>query len=192
MTARLENKLAALSKLVEIAAAINSSLDPDDVLPNILDVAQATMDAAAVSVALVDKITNELVYVIATGPYGERVRQNVRLKMGQGIGGWVAQQGRSLVLTDVANDPRFNRAAAEKSGLIPRSMVCVPMRVQGKVTGILQAIDPRNKPVFDEDDGGFFEAFASLAATAISNAQMHKALLKQQSEQQEREFARQA
>ena len=191
MTASLEKKLAAFSNLIEIAAAINSSLDPDDVLPNILDVAQRTMDAVAVSVALVDDTTHELVYVIATGRYGERVKQSVRLKIGQGIGGWVAQHGQSLVLADVANDPRFNRAAAEKSGLIPRSMICVPMRVQGKVIGILQAIDPRNKPVFDQDDGGFFEAFASLAATAISNAQMHKALLKQQSEQQEREFARQ-
>ena len=191
MTARLEKRLSALSKLVEIAATINSSLDPDDVLPRILDVAQETMDAGAASVALTDHVTQELVYVIATGPYGERVRQNIRLKTGQGIAGWVAQHGQSLVLTDVANDPRFNRAAAEKSGFIPRSMVCVPMRLQGKVIGILQAIDPRNKPVFDPDDGEFFEAFASFAATALSNAQMHKALLKQQSEQQEREFARQ-
>ena len=191
MIARLEKKLAAFSNLVEIAAAINSSLDPDNVLPNILDVAQRAMDATAASVALVDEATQELVYVIATGRYGERVKQNVRLKLGQGIGGWVAQQGQSLVLTDVANDPRFNRVAAEKSGMIPRSMVCVPMRAQGKVIGILQAIDPRNKPVFNQDDGEFFQAFASLAATAINNAQMHKALMKQQSEQQERAFARQ-
>ncbi|MFA6564079.1 MAG: GAF domain-containing SpoIIE family protein phosphatase [Verrucomicrobiia bacterium] len=191
MTASIEKKLAAFSNLIEIAAAINSSLDPDDVLPNILDVAQRTMDATAASVALVDKATQELVYVIATGHYGERVKQNVRLKPGTGIAGWVAQHGQSQVITDVANDPRFNRAAAEKAGVIPRSMVCVPMRVQGKVIGILQAIDPRNKPVFDTDDGEFFDAFASLAATAISNAQMHKALLKQQSEKQERDFARQ-
>ncbi len=191
MTARLEKKLAAYSKLVEIAATINASLDPDDVVPSILDVAQKTMDAAAASVALVDDATNELVYIIATGPYGERVRQNIRLKIGQGIAGWVAQHGKPLVLTDVANDPRFNRAAAEKSGTIPRSMVCVPMRVQGKIIGILQAIDPWNKPVFDPDDGEFLEAFASLAATAVSNAHLHKALMKQQSEQQERDFARQ-
>jgi sigma-B regulation protein RsbU (phosphoserine phosphatase) len=191
MTARLEKKLAAFSKLIEIAATINSSLDPDAVLPNILDVAQSTMDAAAVSVALVDNATQELVYVITTGRYGERVKQNVRLKLGQGIGGWVAQHGQSLVIADVPSDPRFNRAAAEKSGLIPRSMVCVPMRVQGRVIGILQAIDPRHKQAFEPDDGEFYEAFASLAATAISNAQMHKALLKQETERHEREFARQ-
>lgn len=191
MTTQPEKKTSAFSNLVEIAAAINSGLDPDDVLPNILDLAQRTMDATATSVALVDNATQELVYVIATGKYGERVKQDIRLKPGHGIAGWVAQHGQSLVINDVANDPRFNRAAAEKAGLIPRSMICVPMRVQGKVIGILQAIDPRHKPAFDQDDGEFFEGFASLAATAISNAQMHKALLKQQSEQQERNFARQ-
>ncbi|MBI5820144.1 MAG: SpoIIE family protein phosphatase [Verrucomicrobia bacterium] len=191
MTTQPEKKTSAFSNLVEIAAAINSGLDPDDVLPNILDLAQRTMDATATSVALVDNATQELVYVIATGKYGERVKQNIRLKPGHGIAGWVAQNNQALVINDVINDPRFNRAAAEKAGLIPRSMICVPMRVRGKVIGILQAIDPRHKPAFDQDDGEFFEGFASLAATAISNAQMHKALLKQQSEQQERNFARQ-
>lgn len=191
MTTQPEKTASAFSNLVEIAAAINSGLDPDDVLPNILDLAQRTMDATATSVALVDDATQELVYVIATGKYGERVKQNVRLKPGHGIAGWVAQNNKSLVINDVINDPRFNRAAAEKAGLIPRSMICVPMRVRGKVIGILQAIDPRHKQAFDQNDGEFFEGFASLAATAISNAQMHKALLKQQSEQQERDFARQ-
>jgi len=93
MTACLEKKLAAFSNLIEIAAAINSSLDPDDVLPNILDVAQRTMDATAASVALVDNATQELVYVIATGKYGERVKQTGRLKTGTGIAGGVAQHG---------------------------------------------------------------------------------------------------
>ncbi len=191
MTTQPEKTASAFSNLVEIAAAINSGLDPDDVLPNILDLAQRTMDATATSVALVDDATQELVYVIATGKYGERVKQNVRLKPGHGIAGWVAQNNKSLVINDVINDPRFNRAAAEKAGLIPRSMICVPMRVRGKVIGSLQSIDPRHKQAFDQNDGEFFEGFASLAATAISNAQMHKALLKQQSEQQERDFARQ-
>ncbi len=191
MNDTLEKKLAAFSKLVEMAAAINASLDPDDVLPSILDVAQHTMDAAAASVALVDDATQELVYILATGSHGERVRQSVRLKMGEGIAGWVACHGESLVLADVVNDPRFNRAAAERAGIIPRSMICVPMRMQGKIIGVLQALDPLHKPCFDQDDGTFFDAFASFAATAITNAQLHKALLRQQSEQQEREFARQ-
>ncbi len=192
MTSRLEQKLASFSNLVEIAAAINSSLDPDDVLPNILTMAQHVMDAAAASVALVDEATGELVYVVATGEHGQKVKEGIRLKVGpNSIAGWVAQNDRPLVIADVPKDPRFNLAAAQKIGLIPRTMVCVPMRARGKVIGILQAIDALHKDVFDRDDGDFFLAFANLAATAIQNARLHKAALKQQRQTQERDIARQ-
>ncbi len=192
MSSHMEQKLAAFSNLVEIAAAINSSLDPDDVLPNILNMAQRVMNAAAASVAIVDEATGELVYAVATGEHGQKVKEGIRLKIGpNSIAGWVAQNGQPLVLTDVANDPRFNLAAAKNIGMIPRTMVCVPMKARGNVIGILQAIDSRHKEVFDQDDGEFFLAFANLAATAIQNARLHKAALKQQRQSQEREIARQ-
>lgn len=192
MSSPVEKKLAAFSSLIEVAAAINASLEPDDVLPSIMAMALRVMDAEAGSVALMDEATNDLVYVVATGEFGERVKAGIRPRIGpNSIAGWVAQNDKALVITDVANDPRFDLAAAKKIGMIPRSMVCVPMRARGKVIGILQAIDPRNKLTFDADDGDFFEAFGSLAATAIQNARLHKAVLKQQSEQKERDFARQ-
>ena len=191
MSSSLQKKQATLASLVEVAVAINASLEPDDVLPRIMDMAQRVMNAEAASVALVDDVTRELVYVVATGEHGQQVKEGIRLTMGQGVAGWVAQNDQSTVIADVPSDPRFNLAAAKKIGHVPRSMVCVPMRVAGKVIGILQALDPLKKQSFDQDDGEFFEAFASLAATAINNARLHKALLKQQSEQKEQEFARQ-
>ena len=192
MSSQFEQKLAAFSSLIEIAATINASLEPDDVLPNIMTMAQRVMNAAAASVAVVDDATRELVYIVATGQHGQKVREGLRLPINaHSIAGWVAETSQPLVLTDVYNDPRFNRAAAEKIGLIPRSMVCVPLKVRDKIIGILQAIDPLGKQVFDQNDGEFFQAFGNLAATAIQNARLHKAALKQQSERQEREIARQ-
>ncbi|MCX7826640.1 MAG: GAF domain-containing protein, partial [Verrucomicrobiae bacterium] len=135
MSSSLQKKQAALAGLVEVAAAINASLEPDDVLPRIIDMAQRVMNAQATSVALVDDATHELVYIVATGQHGQRVKEGIRLQMGQGIAGWVAQNDQSLVIADVPSDPRFNLAAAQKVGMVPRSMVCVPMRVGGKVIG---------------------------------------------------------
>ena len=125
MNSPLDQKLAAFSGLIEIAATLNASLDPDDILPNILCQAQRVMDAHSVSVALVDKATHELVYIEATGEHGSRVKGGLRLKVGPGsIAGWVAETGQPLVIADVPADPRFNLAAAKKIGLIPRSMIC--------------------------------------------------------------------
>ena len=112
MSSRLQKKQATMASLVEVAVAINASLEPDDVLPRIMDMAQRVMNAEAASVALVDDVTRELVYVVATGEHGQQVKEGIRLTMGQGVAGWVAQNDQSTVIADVPSDPRFNLAAA--------------------------------------------------------------------------------
>src|SRR3990172_1503631 len=94
-TARLEQKVKRLSTLIEVNALISSSLNLDQILENVMAISKKVMNADASSLMLIDEKTNELVYEVALGAVGEKLKHEFRLKMGQGIAGAVAQEGRS-------------------------------------------------------------------------------------------------
>ena len=115
-TARLEQKVKRLSTLIEVNALISSTLNLDQILENVMAISKQVMNADASSLMLIDEKTNELVYQVALGTVGEKLKQEFRLKMGQGIAGTVAQEGKPLLLEDVYTHPKFHRAHDDATG----------------------------------------------------------------------------
>lgn len=82
-----------------------------------MTVSKQIMNADASSPMLIDDKTNELVYEVALGTIGEKLKQEFRLKMGQGIAGTVAQEGKPLLLEDAYTHPKFHRAHDDATGV---------------------------------------------------------------------------
>src|SRR3974377_729587 len=97
---RLEHKIKRLSTLIDVNALISSSLNLDQILENVMTISKQVMNADASSLMLIDRKSNELVYEVALGTVGDRLKQEFRLKMGQGIAGTVVQEGKPLLLED--------------------------------------------------------------------------------------------
>jgi sigma-B regulation protein RsbU (phosphoserine phosphatase) len=187
---RLEQKVKRLSTLIEVNELISSSLNLDQILENVMTISKQVMNADASSLMLIDEKMNELVYEVALGSVGEKLKQEFRLKMGQGIAGTVAEEGKPLLLEDAYTHPKFHRAHDEATGYRTRSMITVPLKVAGRLTGIAQVINRLDGKPFDKDDLDLFISLASMAAIAIENAKMHSALMERQRLVKDMEFAR--
>jgi PAS domain S-box-containing protein len=124
---------------------------------------------------MIDVERNELVFEVAVGG-GTPAVQGLRLKLGQGIAGWVAETGEVAVVSDVARDPRWYRAADSRSGFQTRAIVAVPIEVKGRRLGVIEAINPAGGGTFGEADVAMVRSLAGLAGSAITNAQAYAAL----------------
>lgn len=187
---RLEHKVRRLSTLIEVNALISSSLDLDRILENVMSISKQVMNADASSLMLLDEKTNELVYQVALGTVGDRLKQEFRLKMGQGIAGTVAQDGKPLLIEDVYTHPKFYRGHDEATGYRTKSMIAVPLKTGERIIGVAQVINRLDGNPFDPDDLELFTALCSMAAIAIENARMHKSLMEKQRLIKDMEFAR--
>ena len=188
--ARLNRKIARLSTLIEVNGLIGSSLDLDTILENVMTISKKVMNADASSLMRIDEKTNELIYQVAQGSVGERLKREVRLKMGQGIAGTVAESGEALLLEDAYDHPKFYRGNDEATGYRTKSMITVPLKVGSRVTGVAQVINRLDGKPFDQDDLELFLALSGMAAIALENAKMHRQILEKQRLVKDMEFAR--
>lgn len=174
MDKNTEKKMRQLHALIRMTALINSTLDTREVRRRAIEAAAELVDAEAGSLLLIDSEKEELFFEVATGEKGERVKE-IRLRLGEGIAGWVAQKGEPVIVHDVESDPRFFRGVDEKSNFKTRSLVCVPVKTKDNIIGVLEAINKKNGR-FDEDDLEILQAFANQVAIAIENASLYKEL----------------
>src|SRR5512141_599435 len=158
---RLQEKLKRMRTLIEVNALISSSLDLDTILENVMTSSKKVMNADASSLMRVDEKTNELIYQVAQGTVGEKLKKEVRLKMGQGIAGTVAEEGTPLLLEDAYTHPKFFRGNDDATGYRTKSMITVPLKVGNRVTGVAQVINRLDDGAFDTDDLELFLALCS-------------------------------
>jgi diguanylate cyclase (GGDEF)-like protein len=117
---------------------------------------------------MVDDEHSELYFAIAVGPAAEALK-NVRLKVGEGIAGWVAKHGEQLVVPDVAADPRFAKRIDESTQWETQSIICVPLRSKLSVLGVIQLVNV-DMSQFSEQELFFLQSLCDYAAIAIENA----------------------
>jgi PAS domain S-box-containing protein len=169
-TLRRRNRELAL--LNQVGLAFNSTLDHDQVLITVLEKARSLLKVVACSIWLTNPETMQVVCRQAAGP-GSVVVRGWRLAMGEGIVGWVAQHGESVILPDLEADERHFREVDERTGVLLRSVLSVPLRVRESVIGVIQVMDT-DPGRFSAADLPFVESLASAAAIAIDNAQLYR------------------
>lgn len=159
-----------IDQLKEIRSWVSSIQDLDKTLELIIRSASRFLNAKAASLLLLDQKTKELYFKVATGAKGQAVKE-FRIKPGQGIAGYVASQGESLLIPDVTQDPRWYKEISESIGFKTRSIACVPLKLEDHVIGVAQIIDKNDGSTISEAEVEPLSEFAELAAQAIGSAQ---------------------
>src|ERR1700733_613009 len=116
-----------------VAKALTSSLDLDSILQTIMEKMAEYFRPDTWSLLMVDDERDELYFAIAVGSASEALK-NLRLKVGEGIAGYVAKNGECLIVPDVMTDPRFAKRIDEMTKWETRSIVCFP--VQSRLGGL--------------------------------------------------------
>ncbi|NJN55897.1 MAG: GAF domain-containing protein [Anaerolineae bacterium] len=164
-----QRQLQIAALLNEASRAINSSLDLTEIMKSLLLQMNDFLNAEAVSIALVDEQTKELVYQVATG-VGENKIAGLRVPSNQGVSGWVLEHCQPVLVPDTSRDPRFQPSLGDKrTGYPTRAMICAPIQYKGEVLGTIQAINP-SEGSFMEQDLDLLMSLANIASTAIANA----------------------
>lgn len=177
LLAGVEEKVRHLSTLMGLSTLLNSSLRKDEVRKRAIEAATSLMDAEVGSLLLVDEKTDELYFDVALGDEDKQKKiKEIRLKIGEGIAGWVAREAKPVIINDVQNDPRFYKGADKKTSFVTRNMVCVPVMTKGKVVGVLQAINKTGGRGFSDSDLASFETLSNQVAIAIENSRLYDKL----------------
>jgi GAF domain-containing protein len=142
-------------------------------LQSIVEATVMLFDAEASSVALFERDPERLEFRVAAGAQGAGAI-GLSVPPSHGIVGYVYSTGQALALSDVATDPRFDRATAERTGYIPRSIAAVPLVTDDQTVGVLQVLDKRSSPTFSLQDMELLGVFASQAAAAIQAARVQR------------------
>ncbi|MDX1524080.1 MAG: GAF domain-containing protein, partial [Anaerolineae bacterium] len=169
---KINQHLEELQSLNRIGQAITSTLDLQKILKLITNQTIRLMNVAAASVALRDDATNEVWFAAASGK-GSEVMPGLRMPLGQGLAGWVAEQGEAVIVPDVSNDSRFFADVDKSSGFTTQSILCVPLQTKGRTIGAIEVMNKQDED-FNAEDQALLQALANSAATAIENAQLYE------------------
>ncbi len=157
-----------LNILIEAAKSVNSTLDLDKLLDVILQTAIKSIQADRGTLYLVDELKGEIWSKLLTG---SEVTE-IRLPLGKGLAGYVAQKGEVVNIPDAYNDPRFNPDFDKKTGYRTNNMLTMPMRNRdGKTIGVFQMLNKKGGP-FNQQDEEFLNALSIHASIAIENARL--------------------
>jgi sigma-B regulation protein RsbU (phosphoserine phosphatase) len=169
-----ERVLTLYRGLVEVSAMINAISDFDALIPAILDVARRVIAAEAGSLFLQSEDGDSLEMVAARGGMevshisSRQSRPRMLVPKGKGVVGWVYEHSQPALVPDAYEDPRFYREADAKTGFKTRSILCVPLRSQERTIGVLQLLNPKDRPTFDDQDLEVLQVYANLAAAAMT------------------------
>lgn len=186
---KYEQRLENLTCCFDVCMQINSTLELEKVLDNIMTTSRAVMRADACSLMLADEETEELVFEVAQGSVGPKLKREFRVGKGEGIAGYVFETGKPVIVEDAYKDPRFCPEFDQKTGYRTHSLLCVPLNVKERIIGVCQVINKLDGTAFDQEDLETFSLLSAQAAIAIDNARVHQALLRKQQIESDLAFA---
>jgi len=167
MATQIEQLRARLATLVDINQLLMSTVEPDELLREILQAVIHLFNVEGCSFGLIDDTTHQLAFFAMEGT--AKVEE-FRITLDQGIAGWVARTGEGVISNDVSQDSRFFSGVDQQTGFRTRSALCAPLKLRSRIIGVVEALNTTNPSGFTEDDLQLLLAFGSLAATAITQA----------------------
>ncbi len=164
----LKKTTKRLAILTDIVKTANSILEPRKVIELIMEKIQQLIPSEAWSMLMVDEEKQELAFELALGAKGQDVSA-FRIKMGEGVAGWVAQTGKPAIVNDTAKDPRFAKHFDTKTQFQTRSILCAPLISRGRTIGVVEIIN-RVGGRFTPSDLEILLTLVEPCAIAIENA----------------------
>lgn len=157
--------LFVLRSLYEVGSTLGTSLRLEDVLKKVMDEAISLLGAENGSLMLVDEVRSELKMLVAQG-LDDQIVTTTRVNLGEGISGWVAQEGQPRLLSRSSSE--FHSIDAAESAM------CVPLKSKDRCIGVLNLSGRRDGGDFVDADLKILTILASHAAAAIDIAQLYR------------------
>ena len=172
--ADIHRMLQKMERLMEINIMLNSTLELAQVLDLIIAKAVEMLECEAGSILLCNKEENCLMFSASTSADSKSLAQ-IHIPLTDSLAGTIYSKNIPLVVNNVEQDIRHNASVAAQIHFQTHSLLGVPMRIQDRVIGVLEALNKRDG-IFTEEDVKILSAIASQAAVAIENAQLVEAL----------------
>ncbi|MEO1171066.1 MAG: sensor domain-containing diguanylate cyclase, partial [Myxococcota bacterium] len=155
--------------LTEVGKTLTSTLKRDELIDNLLRSVSQLMEPQDWSLLLLDPETQELYFDVVVGAAADSIK-DIRLPIGEGIAGWVAEQRKPAVVKDTQKDPRFSNRVDKASQLQTQSVLAVPLISRDQVLGVLELIRTAEDPEpYTEEDLEVLLPFADFVAIALEN-----------------------
>jgi len=172
--AESQRQARVMTAVAESAAVINASVQLDDVLQRILEQISQALQVEGASLALVDSDKGELEFRASSLETAASLL-GTRLSIGEGIAGWVAQEGKEVIIAEAHNGPRFSSEIDQRYGFERKAVLCIPILLEGQVIGVLEVDNP-SEGEFNTDDQLVLLGIGGMAGTAIRHAQLFESL----------------
>lgn len=177
LEAALARELRISAALREVGVALGTTLDLDELLELILAKLTDLLDADRCTLYLVDEVRGDLVSRVTIG---SKVR-SIRVKIGHGIAGYVAQAGRPLRVKDAYQDPRFQPEWDALTGYRTTCILAAPLKNHlGRTIGVIQVLNKaaqHGAGEFTDEDEAILSALSTQAAVAIDNSRLFLSLI---------------
>lgn len=175
----LGQRLRELEALHESLRALTATLDLGELLHTVLARMRALLEPQGLSLLLYDRGRDELVFAATELLREDAVLEpgvidGARLRLDQGIAGWVARRREAVLLADASRDPRHDPGMARAAGLVPRAMICVPLVHRDRLLGVVQVINRLDGRPFTPDEQRLVQSLADYAAVGIAHAQLYR------------------
>lgn len=161
------NELESLNRIG--LALTSSTFESRRILHYVIDLLVKMINAEAGTIMLLDRDT--LTFQASTGIAGKNL-EGLQVQLGQGICGWAAASGESVVIHNVAENPHFFPGIDDRTGFQTRNLVCAPMINNGRVVGVVQLINKVGTS-FTEEDLRSVKSVASSTAIALENTRLY-------------------
>ncbi|MEP6896575.1 MAG: HD domain-containing phosphohydrolase, partial [Chloroflexota bacterium] len=168
-----QNQIQQRQRLLNsISQHLHQTINLDELIPRIFTEVNKAIKAEAQSIWLVDEEKGIIKCRYATGPESEMLKGFAVSLSAKSVVGTSVSRKRSIIIKDAQKDRRRARSADEWTGFVTRSLMTVPLVLEDKAIGAIQAVNKRGGQLFIQEDLDLFRAIADSAALAVNNAQL--------------------
>ena len=169
------SQLERLLTCFEFSKILVSTFDMEALVRTVVEKFNEFIPASNWSILLLERESKELHFFVAVGLDSQKIK-DLRLKLGEGIAGTVARDGKPIFIQNVRADSRFSSKVDEKTGFETRSIICLPLMVRREIIGVLEVINIENDNFFLTTYLPILNILADYIAIAVDNVRNFKVL----------------
>lgn len=155
--------------LLDMIKAMQGEMGVNSLIFTITQRTPKIIDADRCTLYLIDNVQKAL--------YAMQGEVNIRISMEQGIAGSVASTGQLINIADAYDNPSFNQAVDKKSGYRTKAILCVPIKCEEVVIGVIQLINKMDgSGIFTEEDEDMMQVFLSIAGPILASSHLYQQL----------------
>ena len=166
---------STVEALTNVSAIVAAQTKQQDLLDRVLHFSAQVLGAQGASALLLDEQADELTFSAALGTHAAHLL-GMRVKMGEGLAGRVAQSGVATIVNETHEDTRFARSFDARTGFTTHNLVCVPLKAHGRILGVIEVVNRADGSAFSRADAEVLTAVANQAAIALDNARLYDRL----------------